>query len=1255
MPTKKDIDRLRDKLYSLAGDPAAMEVGLEASQDAMPEEEDKSQTNDMSALLDGLSDDIADHGKASDDTLGSDTGTDLPDPDDLSLPQDADAEAASDDSENADADDFELPSLDPDNLPGAESVGTENADADDFELPSLDPDNLPGAESVGTEDADAEGFDLSSLDPDNLPDAKSVSVDSSDDFELPPDLGAEELFADTAGTDTGEDDFELPPLDDEDSSAEGLENIFGDSSVELEDNPDALLDRFSEQGDSPDSSDGFDLSTLDDIFEDKEQDGKEDAPLDSEDPLASDAGAADFDLNTLDSADGDDFELPSLDSEAAAEAGDAGAFDLSSLDSDEAAAGAGEDDFELPSLDSEDPLASDAAAGAADFDLNTLDSADGDDFELPSLDSDDAAGAGAGAGEDDFELPSLDSGEDKDFELPSLDSEDSSADKDFDIGSLDSLSMDDEFEKKDDSDPDSDKTEPDQDKLDSDDDFNLDDLGDKFSSVDDLDDAPLDDLLSSAPAVGAKKQKEAAAKPKKQKEASTKTAKPKEERSEKLYISAEKLKEVVDTLSQYPGNLKFYIEDLIGNKDISRANLDSLVDKLAAGVSAREMTDFILRLTGKRIRIPAHYQRKTWQELEREKRTFSYMLRYKIAPFLGKALAASFALLFLLFLINTFIVKPIHSSLLYNRGYESLENGNFVESERNFLRATRIRPVKKQFYRYADAYIERREFAHAELKYVQLLGISLSSEREKPPAERQRGFFPGDKRGFMDYSVLKTFYMGDFRSAERIIEDFINLDGNKWDYEMLLMKIDNYLNWAVIEHSKYDDAEYVINDSLSKFGQRVPIYLRKIAHSIRSGELLSMREEAFSDIGDVSPGGMPSARIKYYITLNQYRTFLEGLKGRRIDAYIAADFYDFHLTHENNVDGLDRALTNTINADKMLLEPHFHLARFWDIAIRPELERRSLQMVERLAEVTSIDHIRDNYPHSYMYAIRQRKYFEIMALNRLGIFEHEDENILLAQGYFQRSIREYENNIDILDIDPKYGKIYEDYGNLYYYSARKYNDALTQFLKAEATGLLENNLSYKIGFVYYKNTNYKEASERFYEISLSERANPSALYAFANSAFLNSVYSPAMAYYEQVLEILELWRDRQVVIEFERRRDQRLIMQRLMETYNNLGATLYRMSERTQNQAYYSRSLVNLTISTELYDLMARDPETVVRSFTRPLAQLNVNFALFNAGRPVEQDRNNVIPYSARNLQMDGTLIYTEIDKDLFGRVELME
>ena len=66
-----------------------------------------------------------------------------------------------------------------------------------------------------------------------------------------------------------------------------------------------------------------------------------------------------------------------------------------------------------------------------------------------------------------------------------------------------------------------------------------------------------------------------------------------------------------------------------------------------------------------------------------------------------------------------------------------------------------------------------------------------------------------------------------------------------------------------------------------------------------------------------------------------------------------------------------------------------------------------------------------------------------------------------------------------------------------------------------------------------------------------------------------------------------------------------------MKTYNNLGVTLYRLGRQRRDQDKESSALVNLTFSSEEFDMLSRDPETAERGITRNLAYLNQRGILY--------------------------------------------
>ena len=640
---------------------------------------------------------------------------------------------------------------------------------------------------------------------------------------------------------------------------------------------------------------------------------------------------------------------------------------------------------------------------------------------------------------------------------------------------------------------------------------------------------------------------------------------------------------------------------------------------------------------------------KLWEELEEEKQTFSYILKHNILPYAGKIALFSIALFFAVFVIKKQVYDPLYSSYLYDKGYEQLENDNYKASDKLFNKASRIRPFKKQFYKYAEGYIAKREYDRAEQKYTAMLGPALSSEREKNRKDRQKGYFPTDKKGFLDYAALKTFYQGEYAESDRILTDFILQKGNKWDYDALLDKIDNYLNWGEFDRKQFDSAGYVLNDSLSKFGKKPELVFRKMAYYMHSGRIDDLEDKALKDI---SEGDSKSIDVrKYYSMLGEFRSYVENVKEKYADSYMISDFYRYMIDHDD-VEGIEERLIAVSNQDKNLIEPHYQLSRYWKKMEKKDLERRALGTIETLLENNDTSsHIRENYPHSYNYAASQRNRIDILTNNRLGRFSYNDKEILEAQRYYKKAVDRFEKYSPLPGDTASYGHIYEDLGDIYYYNAGKYNDALKYFGKAYNTGYKNDNLDYKIGFINYKNRNYSKAAENFYDISLNARENEAALYAFANASFNYGVYSPAKAYYDRVIEKVEYWYNHEKFFDIERRSDQRQILEKLMQVYNNQGVTLFKLAEKNRNQEYYSKSLVYLSQSAELYDTLMRDPATMNKTLTKPLAQLNMKWILLNSGWKNMTYEKSVIPYSSDNMTLDSPVIYNSIDHDLYGKV----
>lgn len=115
------------------------------------------------------------------------------------------------------------------------------------------------------------------------------------------------------------------------------------------------------------------------------------------------------------------------------------------------------------------------------------------------------------------------------------------------------------------------------------------------------------------------------------------------------------------------------------------------------------------------------------------------------------------------------------------------------------------------------------------------------------------------------------------------------------------------------------------------------------------------------------------------------------------------------------------------------------------------------------------------------------------------------------------------------------------------------------------------------------------------------------MYAMGNALFLREDYSGAEGYYLGLLEKLENKKDAIQFLQPRTNPEHLALIKYLIRVYNNLGVTLYRLSLRTGDKKRFSEGLVDLTHSTEYYDILTRNQLTMERSAAKSLAYLNMN------------------------------------------------
>jgi tetratricopeptide (TPR) repeat protein len=200
---------------------------------------------------------------------------------------------------------------------------------------------------------------------------------------------------------------------------------------------------------------------------------------------------------------------------------------------------------------------------------------------------------------------------------------------------------------------------------------------------------------------------------------------------------------------------------------------------------------------------------------------------------------------------------------------------------------------------------------------------------------------------------------------------------------------------------------------------------------------------------------------------------------------------------------------------------------------------------------------------------------------------------------------------DRVSPEAQFGEIYSNLGDIYYYVSADFDVALTDYLSAERNGYSSPDLYYKIGNIRYIREEFEGALLRMYQAAGDYSANLNLMYATANTLFRRGNYAAAQGYYLHIVDILEARRKNIEILRPEERPDHRALIENLQKVYNNLGVAVYNISQQTGEESKVSTSLVYLMRSSEFFDRLARNQETMVRPQSKNLAYLNTRSILY--------------------------------------------
>ncbi|HOX17029.1 MAG TPA: hypothetical protein PKW82_01115, partial [Spirochaetales bacterium] len=538
----------------------------------------------------------------------------------------------------------------------------------------------------------------------------------------------------------------------------------------------------------------------------------------------------------------------------------------------------------------------------------------------------------------------------------------------------------------------------------------------------------------------------------------------KEEASREVSLSDAQVDRLQDTLLSYPLNLRVAIEDALANDRGTEAQRSDLIWALVEGASPKKAADLAGAALHKRIEVPKAFEKRTGAAFEAEKGSLAWILVNRVMPVILGVAAALLVAGGLAWLGWKFVYTPIAASAAYRSGYESIRVDRYVDAERSFARGDGLWRMKKWYYLYAEAYVERQQYAKAELKYEALLEA-----------------WPGEKRAALDYAELERGVLLNYEKAAQILELNV-LSRNRVDADALLMLGDVYLEWGDETRGDWTTVArppLPLPDQAAK-GSASWLYEQA---RLRYARLLGRR-------GSKDP--YLERMLRYFIRVEKAdgrdmlpeieRLGQDFLDGRmKISALPLAELGGYFLDRDD-LDGARRALLLADELDPSIPDTHYHMARYF---------RRSGDSGQEFLALRKLVPALENLPLLRTYRLGML----IDALGWLGLRYQAEGEFVTAREHYELAITRYEEALAgrRLGLDGRFGVNYARLADVLYMEAGDDPGSISLYERAEKAGYVTNETRYRRAAALYRLARFDEALIQAHRASLDVDETPALL------------------------------------------------------------------------------------------------------------------------------------------------------------------
>lgn len=645
-------------------------------------------------------------------------------------------------------------------------------------------------------------------------------------------------------------------------------------------------------------------------------------------------------------------------------------------------------------------------------------------------------------------------------------------------------------------------------------------------------------------------------------------------------------KRFLANLATYPLNVRIALEDFVVKNEFTDDAIFAVLEKVLRKAPARQVATELEKLLDISLDVPRDFERRSVAEYEAYKKSMEYQLKNKIIPGAILTAAASILIFCIFTLTNNFVYKPLRASSLYNQGYALLEDSQYPQSQEKFNQALTFRPVKKWFYTYAEGYRNHKQYDRSRMMYRAILSR-----------------YDHEKKAGLDWARMESDDLYNYEECERILKREV-LDYHINDSEGILALGDLYLDWATeSDGEKFPLAKHNYDLLVELYGTNNLYLSRQMRYFIRTDNLrqVLMYKDIFMD----QKKGLQSEdeiELSGYMLDKRYGKLRPSEESLR-----------------SKIEDVRKLLERALKSDPENAVARYNMGRYF-------VETSSGKNAAKLLQA-SIDSFEEQTKRN-----RRDTYKYINAHRLLGEEMCNEREYLTAETLYGRGIEifERENSSSRFESDENVGKLYADLADIDYFIAADNDAALMHYESAVNNKYDTASVRYRIGYIQYQNQNYPAALGSFIRSQDTSGNDVHLLLALANTLSLSSDNYVARGYYERLLSLLDVERQKAGVLLPQVREDQGDIVDLYMKATNNLGVTLTRIAANTGDSSLNAKAIVNLQESLRAWDALTRNPHTMIRLEGANLAEQNVRYIT-----------HPVFDYEPE--------IYTEIPRMLYG------